>query len=379
MDSTSASPRRGPPVSRGSAAGAASAIEVLGVLDLVVELLVLERLFFMVFHDVPSRSGRADSTAGHLRDDRKRTGAARALNAQSPIGIPGSGDHSTSGRTSAARPTRRVPRKSGKMRTQETFGAAAPGRRVLYSASWVLRAPPPERWREREGMAPSPRALSNSAERRRDRRVSVYRRRRPHGPRRTVSNGRTSSRPSRLEDGSSSNAAKSACLPGLERALLVLLMREACAPEVHSRIASSRDSRCAARDASSSAASVRHRIERRDRRVGPGADLEPRSIIVRNGFIAAARSHPSAASYNPPGRPHGDRTRAAPTPRARAWRRVRPVTASHLEVLDAMPPGAEVPALARVERRIHALPRRETTCSIARVADRVEPHLQAGQ
>jgi len=27
------------------------------------------------------------------------------------------------------------------MRTQETFGAAAPGRRVLYSASWVLRAP----------------------------------------------------------------------------------------------------------------------------------------------------------------------------------------------------------------------------------------------
>ena len=24
------------------------------------------------------------------------------------------------------------------MRTQETFGAAAPGRRVLYSASWVL-------------------------------------------------------------------------------------------------------------------------------------------------------------------------------------------------------------------------------------------------
>src|SRR4029434_10990135 len=26
-------------------------------------------------------------------------------------------------------------------RTQETFGAAAPGRRVLYSASWVLRAP----------------------------------------------------------------------------------------------------------------------------------------------------------------------------------------------------------------------------------------------
>jgi hypothetical protein len=23
-------------------------------------------------------------------------------------------------------------------RTQETFGAAAPGRRVLYSASWVL-------------------------------------------------------------------------------------------------------------------------------------------------------------------------------------------------------------------------------------------------
>jgi hypothetical protein len=25
------------------------------------------------------------------------------------------------------------------MRTQETFGAATPGRRVLYSASWVLR------------------------------------------------------------------------------------------------------------------------------------------------------------------------------------------------------------------------------------------------
>jgi hypothetical protein len=25
------------------------------------------------------------------------------------------------------------------MRTQETFGAATPGRRVLYSASWVLK------------------------------------------------------------------------------------------------------------------------------------------------------------------------------------------------------------------------------------------------
>ena len=28
-------------------------------------------------------------------------------------------------------------------RTQETFGAATPGRPVLYSASWVLPAPPP--------------------------------------------------------------------------------------------------------------------------------------------------------------------------------------------------------------------------------------------
>ena len=31
--------------------------------------------------------------------------------------------------------------------TQETFGAATPGRRVLYSASRILRAPPPGRWR----------------------------------------------------------------------------------------------------------------------------------------------------------------------------------------------------------------------------------------
>ena len=31
----------------------------------------------------------------------------------------------------------------GMARTQETFGAATPGRRVLYSASWVLPAPPP--------------------------------------------------------------------------------------------------------------------------------------------------------------------------------------------------------------------------------------------
>lgn len=28
-----------------------------------------------------------------------------------------------------------------KRRTQETFGAATPGRRVLYSASWVLLSP----------------------------------------------------------------------------------------------------------------------------------------------------------------------------------------------------------------------------------------------
>jgi len=49
----------------------------------------------------------------------------------------------------------------GRMRTQETFGAAAPGRRVLYSASWVLRAPPPKRRRTAQA-TPGVRGLSNA-------------------------------------------------------------------------------------------------------------------------------------------------------------------------------------------------------------------------
>jgi hypothetical protein len=70
------------------------------------------------------------------------------MNAAEPIGIPGSGgvEPPPGGAADAAETAEGDQMRRGEQtRTQETFGAAAPGRRVLYSASWVLRAPPPER------------------------------------------------------------------------------------------------------------------------------------------------------------------------------------------------------------------------------------------
>jgi hypothetical protein len=56
----------------------------------------------------------------------------RRVNAGSPLLVPTTGKEVTAG-------TRK---KEQKKRTQETFGATTPGRRVLYSASWVLAASP---------------------------------------------------------------------------------------------------------------------------------------------------------------------------------------------------------------------------------------------
>ena len=45
---------------------------------------------------------------------------------------------------------RRKQAREKRWRTRVAFGAAAPGRRVLYSASRVLRAPPPKRGRNKQ-------------------------------------------------------------------------------------------------------------------------------------------------------------------------------------------------------------------------------------
>ncbi|MGH2579900.1 MAG: hypothetical protein ACRDGP_03495, partial [Actinomycetota bacterium] len=95
----------------------------------LVQLLFFHVLFD-VFHVPSFRPG--DSTAG------KPSGNPfRRLNAGGPLLVPTGGKEVT--RTKERERRREMETK----RTQETFGATAPGRRVLYSASWVLAASPP--------------------------------------------------------------------------------------------------------------------------------------------------------------------------------------------------------------------------------------------
>ena len=98
------------------------------------------------------------------------------------------------------------------MRTQETFGAATPGRRVLYSASWVLRR------RRRSGGA-----TRNATSARRGRSTSVAAERvtsAAGSAREDLAAERDGQdrpqivRTRRPVNGSASKAAKSACIPG---------------------------------------------------------------------------------------------------------------------------------------------------------------------
>ena len=71
------------------------------------------------------------------------------------------------------------------------------------------------------------------------------------------------------------------------------------------------------------------RVERRDRRVRSAPTSMPRSIIVRNGFIACGAVPPESRLVHAPGLPpDAGRTSAAPTPPGRASRRVRSATCS---------------------------------------------------
>ena len=105
----------------------------------------------------------------------------------------------------------------GRQTETETFGAAAPGRRVLYSASWVLHlARPPKRSRRRQG---NPGVDGCQTSRSVAARPDLTAR---HVPSEADGEHRPGGPGIGREGRSSSNAARSACLPGSRLPLLVL-------------------------------------------------------------------------------------------------------------------------------------------------------------
>src|SRR6185436_313789 len=108
-----------------------------GLGTILVDLFVFERVF-EVFHRAIPLFGR-----GIVLPGISLATVPREQRRSEVISFPDPIRPSRRTRRGAGRGTRRARDRcrNGEMRTQETFGAAAPGRRVLYSASWVLRAP----------------------------------------------------------------------------------------------------------------------------------------------------------------------------------------------------------------------------------------------
>src|ERR671919_734128 len=122
-----------------------------------------------------------------------------------------------------------------------------------------------------------------------------------------------------------------------------------------------------------------HRIERGDRRVGARPDLQPsghrRAERVHGGGPALAQPSLVHAAGVPPRRVERrlDRDRQA--------QRAGPfdlLVRRHLEVLQAVPAGPEVPTLPGAQRAVHALPHPEGLLD-GGVADHVEAGLETGQ
>src|SRR5262245_44355515 len=230
------------------------------------------------------------------------------------------------------------PKAKGKVRTQETFGAAAPGRRVLYSASWVLHASPAEAVGA-AGMIRGGAAMSNAQV---SGRVHVP-------PQADGQDGPDALEPLDLQ-WVDIVGGEVGMLTGLQAPLLVLLMREPGAPEGEDA-----DRLLAAEPLAGIVVRLesRHanqRIDRGDRGVRTGPDFHTAKDEVAERVHAAGTPRPERLLVQAtPRAPAGVERWLDADPQAEHRRPLDHLPIRHLEVLDAVAPSPEVPPLPRVK------------------------------